>query len=193
MFQIVRNIGDNIITINIAQFGVLSLHEQAVVEEIEIDIQIGQRWPFRLEFECGMTQGHPDLELPFVLFEREVMRIAVEGQRSVIHLTAFNRAGQIIHQMFTHQVFREVAPRLSGVVQTDTSQNIQPRLAFCRLSIVEITLRPQRIGFDVNVFTGQRPPILIVRPVERPGCRTHIQRRAEHLPVRQQAVLQFDV
>ncbi|MEP8502170.1 hypothetical protein ABKW02_24055, partial [Enterobacter cloacae] len=40
------------------------------------------------------------------------------GQGGVIRLTALDRPAQVVHERFTHQVFREVTPGLSAFIQT---------------------------------------------------------------------------
>ena len=78
-------------------------------------------------------QRHQHLELTFVMFVWEKMRITAIGQGGVIRLTALDRPAQVVHERFTHQVFREVTPGLRTVAGADPRQNTQPRLFTFRL------------------------------------------------------------
>ncbi|CCK09479.1 hypothetical protein BN128_3610 [Cronobacter sakazakii 696] len=137
-------------------------------------------------------QRHIDFKLTVVLFIREVLRITDIDQRGVLHLSALNRTAQVIDEIFTHQVFREVAPGLSGIGGLNTCQYFQPGLAVFRLLITEITARPQGMRLHIKMFTGKREALRIVAPVQRRLTARNLKRRAEHRLVRHPGVRHID-
>ncbi len=54
------------------------------------------------------------------------MRIAAIHQRRIAGLPRFNRAAEIVHQRFAHQIFREITPCPATVIGADARQNAQP-------------------------------------------------------------------
>ncbi|MNE18166.1 hypothetical protein D3C80_1111840 [compost metagenome] len=164
LFQVVRNDGGNIFAIDFTQFGLRSIHPQPFIGKIEIDGQIGQCRPVRLELEGRMAQRDKYLKLAFMFTVREVLRVTVVEQRGVIHLPALNGTAEVVHQVLAHQGFREVTPGVCGIIQADTGQNAQPRIPFGRLLVAEITVHPQRFGFHIQIFTRQLPALWVVQP-----------------------------
>ncbi|MNS82804.1 hypothetical protein D3C72_1165600 [compost metagenome] len=138
-----------------------------------------------------MTQRDKHLKLTFVFAVWEMLRIAVVDQRGVIHLPTLDGAAEVIHQMLAHQGLREVAPGVRAIVQTDTRQNIQPRVAFGRLLIAEVTVNPQRFGFHIQVLARQFPALVIVLPGQSPSRAADFQRCPEHIAIRQGAVFEI--
>ena len=108
---------------NVAQHRFIRLHPQAVIDEVKVDIQSGQRRPVRLEGESRVLQRYRDLELAFVMLIGELMWVAAVNQGGIACLAALNCAAQVIHQRFAHQIFREIAPRLAAIIGTDTRQD----------------------------------------------------------------------
>ncbi|MNZ85601.1 hypothetical protein D3C78_1043980 [compost metagenome] len=108
------------------------------------------------------------------------MRIPAIHQRGVIGLSALNRAAQVVHQRFSHQVFREITPGLATVISTDPGENAEPGFIAFWLQIAEIPRRPNASGFDVDVAPIKLETFIIFQPVERSSAFFNLQRRTEN-------------
>ncbi|MNZ49024.1 hypothetical protein D3C78_667810 [compost metagenome] len=117
------------------------------------------------------------------------MRIPAIHQRGVIGLPALNRAAQVVHQRFTHQIFREITPGLATVISADPGKNAQPGFITFWLQIAEVTRRTDTGGFHINVTPIQLKTFIVFQPVERGRTFFNLQRRAENRLVRHFGVI----
>ena len=129
-------------------------------------------------------QRHQHLELTFIMFVREKVRITTVDQCGIIRLTALNRAAQIVDQRFPHQVFREIAPGLRTIIGTDAGQNTQPGLIAIWLQVAEIAACMHRFGFDVDMPAIKLEALIITEPVQHRIALFNFQRRTEDRLVR---------
>ena len=120
------------------------------------------------------------------------MRITAIDQGGIIRLTALDRAAQIVHQRFAHQVLWEVAPGLRTVVSADPGQNTQPRLFTFRLQIAEIATRMHRFGFHIDMAPIQLEAFIVTQPVEHRIALFNFKRRTEDRFVRHSGVMHID-
>ena len=114
------------------------------------------------------------------------MRIAAIHQRRIAGLPRFNRAAEIVHQRFAHQIFREITPCLATVIGADARQNTQPGIVPLRLQIAEAAAGAYACRLHVYIAAIKHKPFVVFHPTERGFASGYLQRRAEDAGIRHQ-------
>ena len=137
-----------------------------------------------MKSESGILQRDVNLELAFIVRIREQMWVTAIHQRRIASLPGFNRAAEIVHQRFAHQVFREVTPRLAAIVGADPRQNAQPRIVPLRLQIAEAAAGAYPRRLHVNIAAIKHKAFVIFHPAEGGFASGDLQRGPENSGIR---------